>query len=66
MHAAVRLAAGATATEAELAAFVKAELDAVKAPKRVQFVTELPSHPAGKISRRGVRKMVLGENDTGS
>jgi acyl-CoA synthetase (AMP-forming)/AMP-acid ligase II len=61
VHAAVRLAPGASATEAEMIAFVRAELDSVKAPKRVHFVSELPRNPAGKISRRAVRARVLGE-----
>src|SRR5262249_42478737 len=47
VHAAVRFAPGASASEAELIQFVKAELDSVKAPKRIHVVGELPRNPAG-------------------
>lgn len=63
VHAAVCLAPGISATGAELVEFVKRELDAVKAPKRVHFLQELPRNPAGKISRREVRAQVLSRSD---
>ena len=59
VHAAVRLAPAASATPDELIAFVKRELDAVKAPKRVYFLDELPRNPAGKVSRSAVRALSL-------
>ena len=62
VHAAVRLAPGASTTEAALVAFVKTELDSVKAPKHVHFVSELPRNPAGKINRGAVRARVLRED----
>jgi fatty-acyl-CoA synthase len=62
VHAAVRLSPGASATTSDLVSFVKKELDSVKAPKRVYFVDRLPRNPAGKISRRLVRAMVLRED----
>ena len=65
VHVAVLLTAGASATESDLIAFVKSELDSVKAPKRVHIVGELPRTPAGKISRHAVRAMVLGEDGPG-
>jgi acyl-CoA synthetase (AMP-forming)/AMP-acid ligase II len=61
VHAAVRLHAGAQATEAALIAWVKAELDAVKAPKGVHIVASFPRTPAGKIARAAVRDAVIGE-----
>jgi acyl-CoA synthetase (AMP-forming)/AMP-acid ligase II len=55
VQAAVQLAPGAPASEAELIAYVKSELDSVKAPKRVHFVESLPRNAAGKVSRAAVR-----------
>ncbi|MBI4420063.1 MAG: AMP-binding protein [Gemmatimonadetes bacterium] len=60
VHAAVRVSPSAHITEAELIQFVKSELDSVKAPKKIHFVTELPRNPVGKVSRRDVRDLVLG------
>jgi acyl-CoA synthetase (AMP-forming)/AMP-acid ligase II len=68
VHAAVQLKPGACATDAELIQFVKRELDSVKAPKVIHFVAALPRNPVGKVVRRAVRIMILGEgavNDVG-
>ena len=53
--AAVVLEPDATATEDELAAWVKARLRSTKAPTRFQFRTELPYNETGKLLRRVVR-----------
>jgi acyl-CoA synthetase (AMP-forming)/AMP-acid ligase II len=58
VHAAVVLAPDADAEPDELVAFVKRELDSVKAPKRIHFVRELPRNAAGKVSRAAVRAMI--------
>jgi acyl-coenzyme A synthetase/AMP-(fatty) acid ligase len=42
----------------ELIAFVKEQLDSVKAPKAIHFVSELPRNPAGKVSRAEVASNV--------
>ena len=58
VYAAVRLAPEANASEATeqiLIAFVKRELDSVKAPKHIHFVDALPRNAAGKVSRGAVR-----------
>jgi acyl-CoA synthetase (AMP-forming)/AMP-acid ligase II len=55
VHAAVRLANASVVSDAELVAFVKAELDSIKAPKRIHFVDSLPRTAAGKVSRAAVR-----------
>jgi fatty-acyl-CoA synthase len=55
VSAAVRLAPGVTAGANDLIAFVKSELDSVKAPKRIYFVDELPRNAAGKVSRGAVK-----------
>ena len=60
VHAAVRVADGATVGAPELVAFVKAELGSVKAPKTIHFVTALPRNAAGKVSRAAVRSMLGG------
>ena len=52
--AAVVLQEGATATEAELKAFVKARLADFKTPRRVVFVAEIPKGPTGKAQRIGM------------
>lgn len=58
VHAAVRLADGATTPLEDLIDFVKSELDSVKAPKRIHLVNELPRNAAGKVSRGDVRSMI--------
>ena len=58
VHAAVRLVDGATTPLEDLIEFVKAELDSVKAPKRIHIVTELPRNAAGKVSRGDVKTMI--------
>jgi acyl-CoA synthetase (AMP-forming)/AMP-acid ligase II len=56
VKAVVLLCPGAEATEAELIAAVKAKLGSVKAPKSVDFVTELPKSPVGKVLKTELRK----------
>jgi long-chain acyl-CoA synthetase len=53
--AAVALKPGASATPAELRAFVKDRVAAYKYPRHVWLVPELPKGPTGKILRREVR-----------
>jgi fatty-acyl-CoA synthase len=58
VYAAVRLTSEANASEATeqvLIAYVKRELDSVKAPKHIHFVDALPRNAAGKVSRGAVR-----------
>jgi fatty-acyl-CoA synthase len=50
-HAFVMLLPGATATEAELIAFVRDRLAHFKAPRGVTFVAELPKTATGKIQK---------------
>ncbi|MFI5230342.1 MAG: class I adenylate-forming enzyme family protein [Gemmatimonadales bacterium] len=58
VHAAVRLANPGSVSDAALVAFVKAELDSIKAPKRIHFVDSLSRTPAGKVSRAAVRAVL--------
>ncbi len=51
----VVLKAGATATEAELKAFVKDKLAPYKYPRLIEFVSELPKTATGKIQRFKLR-----------
>jgi acyl-CoA synthetase (AMP-forming)/AMP-acid ligase II len=50
--AAVVLAAGATVSEAELQAWVRARLRSTRTPSRVEFRAELPYSETGKLLRR--------------
>ena len=50
-HAFVVLKAGATATEAELREFARANLAHFKAPHGVTFLTELPKTATGKVQK---------------
>lgn len=43
-------------TEAEVIAHCKAKLGSVKSPKSVEFWTEIPKTPAGKLDRKAMRK----------
>jgi acyl-coenzyme A synthetase/AMP-(fatty) acid ligase len=54
----VRLVPGAAVDAAELIDFVKRELDSVKAPKRIHFLSELPRNAAGKVSRSAVKSLI--------
>ena len=55
----VALRTGSTATEAELIEFVRARLAHFKAPKRVDFLPELPKGGTGKIQKAQLRAMEL-------
>jgi acyl-coenzyme A synthetase/AMP-(fatty) acid ligase len=50
--AAVVLAAGATVSEAELQAWVRARLRSTRTPSRIEFRAELPYSETGKLLRR--------------
>jgi fatty-acyl-CoA synthase len=52
LKAYVVVEAGAELTEAGLAAHVKANLAAYKAPREVEFLPELPRNAAGKVLKR--------------
>jgi len=43
-------------TESQVIAHCKAKLGAVKSPKSVEFVAEIPKTPAGKFDRKAMRK----------
>ncbi|GAA5233292.1 long-chain fatty acid--CoA ligase [Verticiella sediminum] len=59
VHAAVQLRPGADAVTAQaLAAWVKASLDSVKAPKAVHIFDELPRTANGKVSRKEIQAQV--------
>jgi long-chain acyl-CoA synthetase len=51
----VSLQEGATATEAELIEFCRAQMAAYKYPRSIAFVDELPKTASGKILRRELR-----------
>jgi fatty-acyl-CoA synthase len=61
VNAAVKITGQTRVDANELIAFVKAELDSVKAPKRIYFVSELPRNAAGKVSRAAVRAAIDSE-----
>ncbi|WP_183093247.1 acyl-CoA synthetase [Nocardioides stalactiti] len=55
VHACVVLAPNAVTTAEELAAFCKEHIAGYKAPRTVDFVTELPISGAGKVLKRELR-----------
>jgi acyl-CoA synthetase (AMP-forming)/AMP-acid ligase II len=59
VHATVSLVPGAVGDEQALIAFVKRELDSVKAPKRIYFLDALPRSPVGKVNRSAVKALSL-------
>lgn len=59
VQAAVQLRAGATATEAELIAWVREKLGPVQTPKHIHFHANLPRSPVGKVLKTEVRQMAL-------
>ena len=56
VKALVVLADGESLTEDEIIVYCKAKLGGVKAPKSVEFVSEIPKTPAGKFDRKTMRK----------
>ncbi|MGE0202005.1 MAG: class I adenylate-forming enzyme family protein [Hyphomicrobiaceae bacterium] len=66
VSAAVELKDGKSASEADLVAFVKSELDSVKAPKRIHIVSELPRSAVGKVLRREARDLIQAGRGTPS
>ena len=56
--AAVVLGEGRSATEGELIEYCRARLAGYKTPKRVEFLTDLPVDPQGKVRKRRLREML--------
>ncbi len=56
VKAVVQLKDGADASADDLITMVKNDLGSVKAPKSVDFVTELPRSPVGKVMKAEIRK----------
>ncbi|MBI5585234.1 MAG: AMP-binding protein [Deltaproteobacteria bacterium] len=56
VKAVVELAPGKTVTGPEIMARVKERLGSVKAPKSVDFITELPRSARGKVLKRALRE----------
>jgi long-chain acyl-CoA synthetase len=54
-------AADQTALAEELMAFARANLSHVKAPRRIDFMAELPRHPTGKLYKRLIRDAYWGQ-----
>ena len=52
------------ALAAELSAFARANLSHVKAPRRIDFMAELPRHPTGKLYKRLIRDAYWGKKDS--
>ena len=48
---------------AELSAFARANLSHVKAPRRIDFMAELPRHQTGKLYKRLIRDSYWGKGD---
>ncbi|MFJ8816617.1 AMP-binding protein [Amycolatopsis thermoflava] len=55
VHAVVVAKAGAEVSEQELKDLVKRELGSVPSPKTIEFRSELPVNPAGKIDKKSLR-----------
>ena len=49
------------ALAAELSAFARANLSHIKAPRRIDFMTELPRHATGKLYKRLIRDAYWGK-----
>jgi long-chain acyl-CoA synthetase len=59
VHAYVSLKEGEVATEAEVIAYARKFLTAIKVPKHVTFLDELPKSATGKILKRQLRKSAI-------
>jgi len=63
VHAAIVLTKGATVTGQEIMEFCKSKLARYKAPKSVEFLTELPKTPSGKLLKREMRDQWYAGNE---
>ncbi|MCX4775466.1 AMP-binding enzyme [Streptomyces sp. NBC_01264] len=63
VHAVVVLAPGSTATTGELREHCKTLIAGYKSPRSMEFVSELPLSPAGKILKRELRKPYWQDKD---
>jgi long-chain acyl-CoA synthetase len=52
----VVLRAGASAKPEELTAFCEARLAGYKVPRQVEFISEIPKNPVGKILKRVLKE----------
>lgn len=52
------------ATAAELLAFCRSQLSAIKTPRSIDFMAELPRHPTGKLYKRLIRDAYWGKKDS--
>ena len=52
------------ALAAELSAFARANLSHIKAPRRIDFMAELPRHATGKLYKRLIRDAYWGKTDS--
>ena len=58
------MAEAGPALEAELIAFLRAQLSAIKCPRSIDFASELPRHPTGKLYKRLLRDKYWGDRKT--
>jgi len=58
VHAMVVLNSDAKATEKDIIDFCKERMARFKTPKSIQFLSELPKSPQGKVLKRELRKMI--------
>ncbi len=56
VHAVIVLKVGQWATEQDIISYCKESLAGFKAPKSVEFITELPKNPSGKILKNKLRE----------
>ena len=60
----VAMADAGDALAAEISAFCRAGLSAVKLPRRIDFVAQLPRHATGKLYKRLLRDRYWGKGET--
>jgi acyl-CoA synthetase (AMP-forming)/AMP-acid ligase II len=62
VEAAIQLKPGRSFDEAEIVAFLKARVGAVKTPKKIHVAESLPRSAVGKVLRREARKLFAAES----
>jgi long-chain acyl-CoA synthetase len=62
VKAIIVLKPGTLVTEADLIGFARERIAGYKVPKSIDFVTELPRNPSGKILKKDLRKPYWPEN----
>ena len=61
VESAIEFTESESASEEDIIAFCKEKMGSIKSPKKIHFMDSLPQSSVGKVSRKDVKAMLLGE-----